>query len=169
MEPNAEWIVPNPGEPGTLSIVDDLIMSDTVGFEGMAHVADGGDPIAIYGFIQWHSMEDWQIEMERKHRPLEVDKDRQRGIDVSVCTSSVEPERDTNFALVTGIDYGNARDDFCTAFDFGFMKKLLERDREAEDELVSLVEANCRNAGNPKIARYEIRHSDEIRSLIVRA
>lgn len=150
MEPMADLMVQTPGYPDGQSLVHDDITGQTVGFEGMAQ--GDAEPTNIWGWIHWKTLPSWAVD---RLGDLAVNANRERAVTVITCATSGDPD----FAHWT-----KGRDGLRTVFDFDFMRQLLVRDPEAENELVGIAEAN---GSHQRTARYSISHSDRVRSLIV--
>ena len=119
--------------PSGESLAHDSIDGHTVPFVGVAHEENG--PKDVQGAINWGTFWD--------PGELSVAGENQR--DVWVCLSRMAPgggfEEDPH----------GFYDMRLTAFDYDFMRRLLDRDIEAEAELVKIAEANPNRP-----VRYEI-------------
>ena len=121
--------------PSGESLAHDAIYGRAVAFEGVAHAESG--PRDVHGDIHWSTI-----------FPQNIGNKSIAG----------ENQRDINLRLVTrqtGSGYkrdpNGASDGYVVAFDYDFMRRLLDCDPEAEAELVKIAEANPHR----KI-RYEI-------------
>ena len=126
MEPSSETAATLPnGE----SLAHGLILGHAIHFEGVAH-EDAG-PREVEGTINWSTVTPGILG------------------DRSVAG---ENQRDVNVQFVTRIgeefdeDPDGVSDARLVAFGYDFMRKLLERDPGAEDELRKIAEANPRRA-----------------------
>lgn len=110
--------------PSGESLAHDSIDGHAVPFEGVAHEENG--PRDVCGAINWGTFWD--------PGELSVAGENQR--DVWVSLSTIAPgggfEEDPN----------GFHDMRLTAFDYDFMRRLLDRDIEAEAELVKIAESN---------------------------
>ena len=131
MEPNMdiEAVLPD-GK----SLAHDRISGHAVAFEGIAH--EEGGPRAVHGDIHWSTI------FSQNLGDQSVAGENQRDVGVHFVTRTGNgSEQDPN----------GVRDVRLTAFDYGFMRRLLDRDPEAEAELVKIAESNPN-----RVVRYEV-------------
>ena len=122
--------------PSGESLAHDAISGHVVPFVGVAH--EEGGPRDVHGTIYWSTFFSHNLG------------------DLSVAG---ENERDVGVHFTTRIfvgggfrdDPNGVRDVRLAAFDYDFMRRLLDRDLEAEAELVKIAEANPNRA-----VRYEV-------------
>ena len=119
--------------PNGESLAHDSINGHAVPFEGIAHEENG--PRDVHGTVNWGTF--WNP------GDLSVAGENQRDVWVLLSTRAPGSRHED--------DPKGVNDARVVAFDYDFMRRLLDRDIEAEAELVKIAESNPNRA-----VRYEV-------------
>ena len=123
--------------PSGESLAHDTIYGHGVAFEGVAHGKSG--PRDVHGDIHWNTI------FPRNIGDKSIAGRNQR--DVSLRFITRQPGSGYRH------DPNGVSDVRLVAFDYGFMRRLLDRDPKAEGELVKIAESNPKRKVRYEIAR----------------